>query len=68
MTPLTFATMAEVTDFGELLNRWRLDGLIFSFTMVLAAGFVVSDLIVDAIKLTGKEVERSAAKLQEFRT
>lgn len=33
MAPLIFSTMAEVTDYGELQNRRRLDGLISSFTL-----------------------------------
>lgn len=33
MAPLIFSTMAEVTDYGELNNKRRLDGLISSFTL-----------------------------------
>jgi len=33
MAPLIFSTMAEVTDYGELKNKRRLDGLISSFTL-----------------------------------
>ena len=33
MAPLIFSTMAEVTDYGELQNKRRLDGLISSFTL-----------------------------------
>lgn len=33
MAPLIFSTMADVTDYGELQNNRRLDGLISSFTL-----------------------------------
>lgn len=33
MAPLIFSTMAEVTDYGELRYKRRLDGLISSFTL-----------------------------------
>lgn len=33
IAPLIFSTMAEVTDYGELQNKRRLDGLISSFTL-----------------------------------
>ncbi|MBO9489737.1 MFS transporter [Endozoicomonas sp. G2_1] len=33
MAPLIFSTMADVTDYGELKNNRRLDGLISSFTI-----------------------------------
>ncbi|UTW45457.1 MFS transporter [bacterium SCSIO 12696] len=42
MAPLIFSTMAEVTDYGELQNNRRLDGLISSFTLfALKVGLAV---------------------------
>lgn len=42
MAPLIFSTMAEVTDYGELQYKRRLDGLISSFTLfALKVGLAV---------------------------
>lgn len=42
MAPLIFSTMAEVTDYGELQHKRRLDGLISSFTLfALKVGLAV---------------------------
>ncbi|REL36034.1 MFS transporter [Thalassotalea euphylliae] len=111
MAPLIFSTMAEVTDYGELEQNRRLDGLISSFTLfalkvglaiggalatyllaihgyqsggvdqsgetvdgilltftiVPAIGFVLTAFVLHRMKLTAEVVKDNAERLQLMR-
>lgn len=111
MAPLIFSTMADVTDYGELKNKNRLDGLISSltifslkiglaiggtiatymltvygyesggvaqdeatiegilstFTLIPAIGFVVTAAVIYSMKLSNAVVIENSEKLQILR-
>ena len=111
MAPLIFSTMADVTDYGELKFKRRLDGLIASFTLfslkvglavggalatyllatydyisggvaqteatisgillaytlIPAAGFVLTAVVISRMKLTEDRVDENAKQLQQQR-
>ncbi len=65
MAPLIFSTMAEVTDYGELQNNRRLDGLISSFTlftlkMGLAVGGAIAVYLLSVYGYQSGGVEQSS--------
>lgn len=111
MAPLIFSTMADITDYGELKYKRRLDGLIASFTLfslkiglavggalatyllaihdyisggvaqteatvsgilmsytlIPAVGFVITAFIISRMKLTEQVVDDNAEQLKQQR-
>ncbi len=64
MAPLIFSTMAEVTDYGELRYKRRLDGLISSFTLFalklgLAAGGALAAFLLSMFGYESGGVDQS---------
>ena len=73
MAPLIFSTMADVTDYGELKNKRRLDGLISSFTVFalkigLAVGGALATYLLSTYGYKSGGVEQDEATLQGILT
>ena len=73
MAPLIFSTMAEVTDYGELRFKRRLDGLISSFTLFslklgLAAGGGLATFLLARYGYESGGVEQTAKSIEGILT
>lgn len=65
MAPLIFSTMADVTDYGELKFKRRLDGLIASFTLFsLKAGLAIGGALATYLLATYDYVSGGVAQTE----